>query len=173
MWDGCGNSTQPDANAVSAFNAWTTAGFPASKLVLGLPAYGYVSTSTETKLRTRSNGFTRDLVSQPVQSDDGGPDGEVSFRNLVSQNALVRSSSSNNTFVGSGGCESQWDDCSATPFLVCNGQVVSYDDYRSIHMKAQFVKSSGMRGVNFWTVDGDTDDWDLSNAVMDAFGYYM
>lgn len=171
LWDGCGNSTQSDANAVSAFNAWTTAGFPANKLVLGLPAYGYVSTSSETKLRTRSNAFTRDDVSQPVQSDDGGPNGEISFRNLVAQNALVRSPSDNNTFVGSGGCESQWDDCSATPFLVCNGQVVSYDDYRSIHMKAQFVKNSGMRGVNFWTVDGDTDDWDLSNAVMDAFGY--
>src|ERR1700742_4037717 len=59
MYDACHNSTRPTANAVSAFNAWTAAGFPASKLVLGLPSYGYISKSFATTLQTRSRLFAR------------------------------------------------------------------------------------------------------------------
>ncbi|TFK52796.1 glycoside hydrolase family 18 protein [Heliocybe sulcata] len=46
----CGTSSQPQASAEAAFSAWTNAGFPASKLMLGLPLYGYVSKSTATYL---------------------------------------------------------------------------------------------------------------------------
>lgn len=67
--DACGNSQQPsvcnpsclgimltffpatDYSAQAAINQWTKAGFPASKLLLGLPLYGYVSNSTATSLR--------------------------------------------------------------------------------------------------------------------------
>lgn len=42
----CGTSTQPQASAQAALAQWTAAGFPASKLLLGLPLYGYVSQST-------------------------------------------------------------------------------------------------------------------------------
>lgn len=46
----CGTSTQPKASAQAALSQWTAAGFPASKLLLGLPLYGYVSQSTKTAL---------------------------------------------------------------------------------------------------------------------------
>ncbi|KAF8192629.1 glycoside hydrolase [Pholiota molesta] len=59
LYDACNNSTQPNANAVAAYNAWTAANFPASKLVLGLPSYGYISSSTATHLRTRKWSFER------------------------------------------------------------------------------------------------------------------
>ncbi|KAH8096611.1 glycoside hydrolase family 18 protein [Cristinia sonorae] len=42
----CGTSRQPQASAQAALAQWTAAGFPASKLLLGLPLYGYVSKST-------------------------------------------------------------------------------------------------------------------------------
>ncbi|KAG7087811.1 hypothetical protein E1B28_013751 [Marasmius oreades] len=48
--DACGTSTQPQASAEAAFNQWTAAGAPASKLLLGLPLYGYVSQSSRTTL---------------------------------------------------------------------------------------------------------------------------
>jgi chitinase len=46
----CGTSRQPQATAQSALAQWTKAGFPASKLLLGLALYGYVSKSTAKKL---------------------------------------------------------------------------------------------------------------------------
>lgn len=46
----CGTSRQPQASAQAAFSQWTKAGFPANKLLLGLPLYGYVSQSTATTL---------------------------------------------------------------------------------------------------------------------------
>ncbi|KAI0751174.1 glycoside hydrolase family 18 protein [Daedaleopsis nitida] len=46
----CGNSSLPQYSAQAALSQWTKAGFPASKLVLGLPLYGYVSQSTKTTL---------------------------------------------------------------------------------------------------------------------------
>ncbi|OCH94474.1 glycoside hydrolase [Obba rivulosa] len=46
----CGTSQQPQFSAQAALSQWTKAGFPASKLMLGLPLYGYVSQSTQTTL---------------------------------------------------------------------------------------------------------------------------
>lgn len=41
---------QPNANMVSAIKAWTDAGMPASKILMGVPAYGYISSSSATSL---------------------------------------------------------------------------------------------------------------------------
>jgi chitinase len=46
----CGTSKQPQASAEAAYAQWTAAGFPANKMLLGLPLYGYVSQSTATTL---------------------------------------------------------------------------------------------------------------------------
>ncbi|VDB85453.1 unnamed protein product [Peniophora sp. CBMAI 1063] len=53
--DGCNNNSQPKATADAAIKQWMAAGFPANKLVLGLPSYGYVSSSTATQLRQRGD----------------------------------------------------------------------------------------------------------------------
>ncbi|KAJ3515446.1 hypothetical protein NLJ89_g1753 [Agrocybe chaxingu] len=82
--DACGNSTQPGANAVAAYNSWTSAGFPPCKLVLGLPSYGYISSSTAQRLRTRA-----DSNAVKVINDDGDSEGQIQFKELVAQGALV------------------------------------------------------------------------------------
>lgn len=46
----CANSNQPTANELSAIEQWTAAGMPANKILMGVPAYGYVSSSTATTL---------------------------------------------------------------------------------------------------------------------------
>lgn len=81
---------------MSAFKQWTKAGFPASKLLLGLALYGYVSKSTATKL---SGSSTRDLNANPVESARGPPKrisaapGDLSamWGQQISFNQLVRS----------------------------------------------------------------------------------
>jgi len=39
--DSCASSSDQQGSAVSAVAAWTTAGFPTNKIVLGVPAYGH------------------------------------------------------------------------------------------------------------------------------------
>ncbi|THU94230.1 glycoside hydrolase [Dendrothele bispora CBS 962.96] len=63
----CGTSSQPTASAQAALSQWTAAGAPASKLLLGLPLYGYVSNSTKTKL-TGSFAPSNDMVL--IQKED-------------------------------------------------------------------------------------------------------
>lgn len=186
MWDGCKNSTQPQANAVAGFNQWTTAGFPASKLVLGLPSYGYISNSNAEGLRQRSNIRSRVVRSKAqrdgsattpspmvkVVGEDGNPEGQIHFRELIRQGALSRSSNKPTTFEGAGGYEKHWDNCSSTWFLRSEslGQIITLDDPESLHMKADFAKRMGMLGTNMFDIHGDTDEWDLTNAVRNGLG---
>lgn len=50
MSNACPNSNQPNANELSSIKAWTAAGMPASKILMGVPSYGYISSSTATTL---------------------------------------------------------------------------------------------------------------------------
>ncbi|EGO02200.1 glycoside hydrolase family 18 protein [Serpula lacrymans var. lacrymans S7.3] len=175
LYDSCKSSRQPKANAVAAYNAWTNAGFPADQLVLGLPSYGYVISSSATALRERSE-------SQPVRSlhqlsrrfaatpaDDSG---QIQFRSLVSENILTRNADGSFAVNPSSGFTRQWDACSATPFLTSASaaQTIPYDDPQSLAIKAKWVKDMGMGGVNLFDVHGDTSQWDLVNTVRTAMG---
>ncbi|EMD40796.1 glycoside hydrolase family 18 protein [Gelatoporia subvermispora B] len=242
--DSCGNSTQTANSAEAALTAWTSAGFPAAQLALGVPSYGYISKSSVSSLRTRSQhtdirrghrhrhrrrgedrdpglarerrqlfempGSTLAEVAAPdsvrasgsppyegvvVKDEDGKTSGgQIQFRELVAQGALeyvsdaeaarANASSSAPTRLELGGAEIRslyagwsgfvrmWDACSSTPFLRSPGaqQVVTYDDPLSLGLKAAFVRQTGMRGVNIFDVTGDTDQWDLVDALRMGLG---
>ncbi|KAF7352678.1 MPN domain-containing protein [Mycena venus] len=162
--DACNNSTQPGANAAAAFGAWSSAGFPASKLVLGVPSYGYVSKSTATRLRTR-----RQTQAQSVQLACDGD--QIQFRDLHRQGALIRRA--DGSFTGAGGFTRYFDQCSSTPYLrsLSRNQIVTYDDPQSIVMKAAFAKGMGMLGTVGWAgfikVDGTSYSF-LGDPVIPA-----
>lgn len=179
LYDACGNSTQPDANAVAAFQAWTAANFPPCKLVLGVPSYGYISASYAESLRTRSafSSIPQTRRSDSIKVvDDGGPDSQVQFRQLVTQGALVRSlpphGNGSPIFMSGGGFERRWDSCSGTPFLrsTSSGQIITYDDPESLGMKAAFARKVGMLGVNIFDIHGDIDEWDLTDSIRKSLG---
>ncbi|KAF8845828.1 glycoside hydrolase [Paxillus ammoniavirescens] len=154
LWDGCGNSSQPSQTAVAGYNAWTAAGFPASQLVLGVPAYGYVVDSSAERLSSRS--------SRKAVPDDSG---QIQFESLISQGLL--SQSSDGSFVGAGGFTRDWDSCSATPYLYSGDQVIPYDDTESLGMKAAWVRKMNMGGVNLFDIHGDTSEHHLTIALRD------
>ncbi|KAG6833883.1 hypothetical protein H0H87_007894 [Tephrocybe sp. NHM501043] len=183
MYDACKNSSQPESNAVAAVEKWTAAGFPASQLVLGLPAYGYLSSSSAKSLRQRrdrrwllsQNDTTPSSSSVRLVGEDTNGQGQIMFRELVKQGALIlerpANVSSPATFIGAGGFRRYWDSCSGTPFLRSPSveQVVAYDDPESLAMKTEFAACVGMLGVNMFDTHGDTEEGDLTSTMRNAF----
>ncbi|KIJ70078.1 glycoside hydrolase family 18 protein [Hydnomerulius pinastri MD-312] len=154
LYDGCGNSNQPSQTAVGGHNAWTAAGFPASQIVLGVPAYGYIVESTDRRLRSRG---------QRATPEDGS--GQIQFNSLLSQGILERNNNDGSFSATGGRFTRQWDSCSATPYLYSDDQVIPYDDPESLSMKAAWVKDMKMGGVNLFDAHGDTAQHDLIDAL--------
>jgi chitinase len=243
LTDSCHNSTQPLANAQAAIKSWNEAGFPLDQITLGVPAYGYISKSSVTRLsqrsmkldspdpnkgdsdsgkgqghiprtnqvsriirppmfkshhndnssrehaserrinsritgspnfnaRTRVNSSSQKMRrgSVTLQNESGGSgDGQIQFRDMVKQGALKVQ---DGNWVGANGFQRFWDDCSSTPFLRSEAaeQVISYDDPKSMEMKGRLAKEAGILGVNMWDAHGDTEDWQLIDAVRKGLG---
>ncbi|KAK7470512.1 hypothetical protein VKT23_001938 [Stygiomarasmius scandens] len=155
LYDGCKNSTQPDANAAQTHNVWTKAGFPVNKLVLGVPSYGYIH---HDKFSEGSSTLAK--------SDDGQEHGSATLRNLVYQDILDGQLRTTREWTR------EWDHCSSTPFLRSfdNAQAISYDDQTSLKMKAKFASTMGWLGTNMFDISGDTPDWALMKAVREGLG---
>ncbi|TNY19076.1 glycoside hydrolase [Rhodotorula diobovata] len=62
--DDCSGSLQPNANMQSAIDTWTDAGMPASKILMGIPAYGYVSSSSATSLIHKRDEAASDILAK-------------------------------------------------------------------------------------------------------------
>ena len=241
----CKNSSIPSANAHSAVLTWKAAGFAPSQIVLGVPAYAYISRATVSSLRQKRTGALDASANVRVVNDAGGTEtGQVQFRDLIKQGVLARidRSSSSATeaeslgnppdpeieidgdmacagvedyeddekqltlslspagdlmvavdgsspapapspsptphaftaalFDGAGGFTRHWDTCSSTPFLRSEfaEQIITFDDPQSLGLKAAWAKEAGILGVNIFDVHGDTDDWDLTDALRKGLG---
>jgi chitinase len=168
--DACRNSTQPTANAEAAIKAWTAAGVPPSKLVLGAPSYGYISTSTATHLRQRDQNASPPNVH--ALTNEGANEGQVQFRELVRQGVLCRDPTALGGYVGGGGFTREWDACSSTPFLrsEATGQIITYDDAQSLELKSAYAKQSELLGINIFDVHGDTNEWELLASIQRGLG---
>ncbi|KAF8450557.1 glycoside hydrolase superfamily [Boletus edulis BED1] len=155
----CGSSSEPSQNAVGGYNAWTSAGFPPSKIVLGVPSYGYIIESNARRLSARSP--------YRAYSEDGT--GQIQFQSLINQGILTQYPNGSFRAAESSGFTREWDECSATPYLRSNSaeQVISYDDIESLSIKAAWVKKMNMGGVNLFDVHGDTPQHHLVHALRD------
>ncbi|KAK0548683.1 hypothetical protein OC845_003472 [Tilletia horrida] len=72
LGDFCGNSSQPHANAVAGVKQWVEGGMPKNKILLGVPAYGYVAMSSAMTMPQR-RGMMEDsslVQRQPLSPAD-------------------------------------------------------------------------------------------------------
>jgi chitinase len=188
--DACHNSRQPQANAAAALAQWTAAGFPAGKLLLGLPLYGYVSQSTKTVLTDFVPDGLQSLEASPYTAPShpmARPKEDVTFQaaatgdlssymgQQIPFNELLRlgalTKKSDGTYGQANGYTEGWDDCSDTPFLFnqARSTVVTYDDTFSLGDKAVFARQNGMGGCFTWSLDQD-DGVTLQNAIRSGLG---
>jgi GH18 family chitinase len=125
----CGD---PSFNIHSAFTTLTnTYGVPAAKVNIGLAFYG----------RTQS-GFTSlcSATSGTAATMAFPPDGVPLYYEILNSIGLYSPS---------------WDNAAGVPWLNGNGVFVSYDDERSIALKAQYINTCGARGAIVWEITGD------------------
>ncbi|KAF5347319.1 hypothetical protein D9756_009917 [Leucocoprinus leucothites] len=183
----CGTSVQPEANARAALSQWTKAGMPASKLLLGLPLYGYVAHSNAKKLSGSSVPTYQSSTSSPgahprgppvpIPRTGAAPPGDLSrlWGQQISFNQLLLSGvlhkKTDGTYDSANGFTMSWDDCSDTPFLFNQARmtVVTYDDTWSLFDKAKFAKEAGMGGCFTWSLDQD-DGIALQNVILAGLG---
>lgn len=112
-------------------------GVQARKILLGVPAYG--------------RSFLGASKAGDCFTGHGGDDGTFEFTELPRSGAVV-------TFDKEAG---------AVYCVGGDGGFVTYDDARSVQMKAQFALKEGLGGLFFWTGTGDTQD---SKSLVEA-GY--
>ena len=111
----------------------------------------------------------------PSSSADTGDDGDTGTYDNAQTTLNTLSFAGHqisNVYTALKGFEREWDACSSTPYLrsAAARQVVTYDDPQSLEMKAVFVRYAGLLGVNMFDIHGDTDSWDLTDALRRGLG---
>lgn len=112
----------------SAVHYLLSHGVPSGQILLGVPAYGRSFLGAK-KVGDHYKG-------------GAGEDGVFEYRDLPRWKAIT-------------GFD---DQCGATYSVGGDAGFVSYDDPRSVSLKADFVRKNGLGGLFYWTGAGDTHD---------------
>ncbi|KAF7355625.1 Chitinase [Mycena sanguinolenta] len=181
--DSCAPADFQAGSAVDAVAAWTAAGMPLDKIVLGVASYGHsfsVAKSdafvkgSKTQLAlyppfNASNAPAGDSWDDQPGVDEGGnfesQGGVIDFWGLIQQGYLTE------TGVPVTGVPFIFDNCTQTPY-VYNGTtevMISFDNARSFAVKGEYIKSKGLGGFAMWEAGGDFNDI-LLDSIREASG---
>ncbi len=129
LYPPAGQSPQYKVSVDSAVRTWLSCGFPAGKLVMGVPFYGYAYQGTA----NTGNGLWQHFSSAAPVSYDAVRSkyySSVSYQKFYDSSALVPSLFNGSTFI-------------------------SYDDVSSIQRKAQYAVTKHLLGVGAWELSFD------------------
>ena len=151
----------PNGNMNSQFNVKAAidnivaAGFPNSKIVMGLPIYArgwakVVPTDPANPIFGESVGGPG--VSHSLAAGEPGLTSWRHLRDLIGKNGLTR----------------YFDSVSRAPYVhnSTTGETWSYDDPSSIKEKTIYMKNRGLAGVMYWEISDDTRDG--KDSIIDA-----
>ncbi|KAK2461021.1 hypothetical protein APHAL10511_006962 [Amanita phalloides] len=182
LYDSC--APQQDGSAQSAVKAWTSAGFPAEQIVLGVAAYGH-SFSVDNSAAVVNNALSLypafNKYHQPLGQGEtnttttdecgnpAGPSGIWNFSGMVTAGFLQND---NGKVTAAPGMFYTYDTCSQTPF-VYNPKtqvMVSFDDATSFAAKGKYINENRLLGFAMWDATGDTSQDTLIEAISGAIG---
>lgn len=124
-----GTSPQGKSSVDAAVRAWISNGFPASKLILGVPFYGYAYSGTA--------------------NVGGGLWQHYSKCTTVGYDTIVSKYLTDKSF------ENQSSSSAKVPYLFYGSTFISFDDENSITLKAKYAVSKGLFGVGAWDISYD------------------
>jgi len=125
-------------NTDSAVNYWIKSGFPARKIMLGLPIYGRSFTLNDPK----NNG-----IGAPAR--DGGQAGKwTRAKGFLGYYEIC-------LYLKQGWTKVKGADCTVGPYAYKGNQWVGYDDIDAVKFKMNYVKEKGLGGGMVWDVTMD------------------
>jgi chitinase len=124
-----------EKSADNAFKAFTAAGVPAGKLVMGLPFYGRMFTVSKLEKGLGQKQTAQEYI-----------DGYTYIKDSL---------------VNKKGFKEYRDTVAKAPYLLNakTGQILSYDDEESVREKCSYVSSHKMAGVMFWESTSDPKNY--------------
>ncbi|KAJ3063431.1 hypothetical protein HDU98_000770 [Podochytrium sp. JEL0797] len=152
------NLGTPGANVVSAVEAWMNAGVPAHKIVLGVAFYGHYMKAIHPMTHNPPSE-----IYVPVQHGSTGHSclgaglgGDFTYTQIV-------------RLLTTPGWIHHYDPHTQTPWLfnMEDNTFISYDDARSVSVKAAWAGCMGLGGVMMWEVTND------GGALLPALSSFM
>lgn len=130
-------------NVAGAVQYYREHGVPADKLVLGVPFYG-----RGFKVTGDAPGGLYQAYSAPADAGD--------WRVIKAR------------YLDQPGWTKHWQPQAQSPWLYNAGEkiFISYEDPRSIGLRAQFAREQGLAGVFMWELTGDDEQASLLNAML-------
>jgi len=130
-------------NVAGAVQYYREHGVPADKLVLGVPFYGRGFKVT---------GDAPDGLYQPYSAPADAGDWRVIKARYLDQPGWTK----------------HWQPQAQSPWLYNAAEkiFISYEDPRSIGLRAQFAREQGLAGVFMWELTGDDEQASLLNAML-------
>jgi chitinase len=144
-------------NLRTGVNLLKAQGVPASKLVAGIAMYGRGWTGVTHEAGTHHMTGTATGPAQPSGSFKLEP-GTIMYANIAQ-------------WVNEPSWEYHYDTVAQAPYIYnpTTGDLISYDDDKSIQAKADIVMSEGMAGMFAWEID--TDNGDILNWMHESLGH--
>ncbi|KAF5270888.1 hypothetical protein FQR65_LT05405 [Abscondita terminalis] len=131
------NPTDP-ISVSSCVSYWLSKGAPASKIIVGIPIYG----RTFTLQNTNSNN-----MGAPI-TGPGNPGPYTQEAGTMIYNEIYELLQTNQW-------TRKWDNVQKVPYLYKGNQWISYDDERSVALKAAYITCNDLGGAMVWSIDMD------------------
>jgi len=125
----------------SSIKAWLNAGLPPDKLIVGVPFYGYKY--------------------DVLKNSDYGLYQKFTSGNALSYESIVSDYITNPEYA------SYFQEESLVPWLFNGSTFISYDDARSIALKAEYIKEQNLGGAMIWELSQDSENV-LLKALYDG-----
>ncbi|CAI0394968.1 unnamed protein product [Linum tenue] len=125
----------------SGVNSWIQSQFPANKIVLGIPFYGWSWRLSD----SRNRG-----IFSPANGAGLAGDGSAGYDEI-------------NEFIAQNRATKVFDPAVISDYCYSGTTWIGYDDVRSVSAKVAYAKNRGLLGYYVWHVGAD-DNWTLSTA---------
>lgn len=138
-----GSSPQYQWSVDAAVKAWTASGFPGSKLIMGVPFYGYLYHSVS----GGNNGLYQTFFGAS----------SITYDNIVSN------------YLSAPGYTKYVHNDAKVPWLFNGSTFISYDDEQSIALKASYITQNQLGGAAIWELSQNKGG-QLVNALTSHLG---